>query len=447
MKIAFKTFGCRLNISETESIISQVQAKEDISNDIDEADIVVINTCTVTSEAEKKSIRLINQLLKEGKFCISTGCFDPTTSIKNEKLIYLSLDYKGKVNEIIEKIENLFYNNKINLKDFTFNNLDKIELLKNIDSDSFNYNKRFLNPALDKRFHSRAFLKIQDGCNNNCSYCKVHIVRGKEVSLNYEQIIDSLNKISDAGFKEVVLTGINIAKYSYNNLNFSSLLQNLLNLFPDLIFQISSIEINNLDEKFFEIIKNKNIKPYFHLPLQSGSNKILSLMNRQYKVDDYLKVLNKIKENRKDAFLSTDIIVGFPGEDKKTISETESVVLSCGFHHLHLFPFSKREGTSAFYMQETMEQSEKSYYIDRLNHIVKGNKKRYLNSFIGKNDYFIVEKVRKSSINQTNIISGKSYHNLIVNAYISNRFQINKGDYLQIFIFGKEKNELMAMIL
>lgn len=444
MKIAFKTFGCRLNISETESIISQVQEKEDIITDLDEADLIVINTCTVTSEAEKKCIRLINQLLKNGKICISTGCFDPTKTIKNDKLIYIPLDYKGKVNEIIEKIEIFFYNNKNDLRDFSIDKLDKTNLFSNLD---YNYSNRFLNPSLDKRFHSRAFLKIQDGCNNNCSYCKVHIVRGREISLEYEKIIDSLNKISDIGFKEVVLTGINIAKYNYNNINFSNLLYNLIKLFPNIIFQLSSIEINNLDEQFFDIIKNNSIKPYFHLPLQSGSNKILSLMNRQYKVQDYLKVISKIKGNRKDAFLSTDIIIGFPGEDKETISETLNIILEVNFHHLHLFPFSKREGTSAFTMQETMNSSEKSYYMERLNLIIKSNKKRYLNSFIGKTDYFIAEKIQKSSIKGINIISGRSYHNLIINAFISSRFQINKGDYLPIFIFGKEKNKLMASII
>ncbi|MFN3411277.1 MAG: radical SAM protein, partial [Exilispira sp.] len=315
-----------------------------------------------------------------------------------------------------------------------------------IDKIEENEKNRFLNPALDKSFHSRAFLKIQDGCNNNCTYCKVHIVRGEEVSLSYDKIIDSLYRITDAGFNEVVLTGINIAKYNYYNINFSTLLKNLIKIFPNLIFQLSSIEINNLDNEFFNIIKQPNIKPYFHLPLQSGSDFILSLMNRKYKVNEYIDIINKLKDNRPDSFLSTDIIVGFPQENEKTIMETLKVVLNVSFHHLHLFPFSKRYGTEAYKMKETLSPKEKSYYIERLNKIVKNNKNKYINSFIGKKDYFIIEKIEKTI--DKYIILGRSYHNILIKSFLYDKFNYyKKGDYLPVYIYGKENDKLIAKII
>lgn len=443
MKIAFKTFGCRLNISETESIISQIENKENITKDLKIADIIVINTCTVTAEAEKKCIRLLNQLLAEDKICISTGCFDPTKIIKNDKLIYYSLDNKGDVETLIKNIISYLNQNKLEIKEFSFKKFSENQ--KSYRSSQ----NRFLQPTLDKRFHSRAFLKIQDGCNNNCTYCKVHIVRGKEQSLDYEKVLDSIEKIYSSGFKEIVLTGINIAKYNFNNINFTKLLSNLIKLFPNIIFQLSSIEVDNLNEEFFEIIKLPNIKPYFHLPIQSGSDFILTRMRRKYTIKEYTNAINKIKSSRPDAFLSTDIIVGFPGENKETIKQTENIVREIGFHHLHLFPFSKREETDAYNMEETFSNEEKSFYIERLNNITKGFKNRFINSFIGKQDYIIVEKIeRKQNDNDKNnlIIYGKSYHNLLIKAFYKNNFEVYKGDYLTTYILGKDKNILIGMV-
>lgn len=447
MKVALKTFGCRLNISETESIISQISPTNIITSDINQADIIIINSCTVTSIAEKKCLKLINQILNSNRVCIVTGCFDPTKIIRNKNLIYIPLDYKGQVPEIIEKIKiNHIKNDKIVSKKANQENilLMKNSILEYFINESGMYNsvekKRFLNPVIDKRFHSRAFLKIQDGCNHNCSYCKVHIVRGEEQSLNLNNIIDSLNTIAKSGFKEVVLTGINIASYMHNNINFSSLLDVLISKFPSLIFQLSSIEINSLDNKFFDIIKNKNIKPYFHLPLQSGSDYILKLMNRPYNADKYLKIIDKILSSRKDSFISTDVIIGFPGENIETLQQTEKIIRKVGFHHLHLFPFSKREGTAAFNMDETLSNSEKSYFINRFYEIAKQNKEKYFNSFISKKDLVLIEKIEK------NFIYGKSYHNLPTRIKYLNIPEIEKGNYIQVNIYGKKGYELQAIV-
>lgn len=425
MKLAFKTFGCRLNISETESIISQYQHLENICSNFLEADIVVINTCTVTTEAEKKCVRFINQMLSKGKFCISTGCFDPTKIIKNDKLIHIPIEYKGSLNKYLEKITCKNSENPTNF----------------IENFSQYKKEKFLKPPLNKRFHSRAFLKIQDGCNHNCTYCKVHIVRGKAESLPYEKLIEYLNLIRENDFKEVILTGINIASYQYEDINFSKLLENLISLFPQLIFQLSSIEINYLDDRFFDIISCKNIKPYFHIPLQSGSNRILTLMNRPYKSYNYLKIIEKIKSRRKDSFISTDIIVGFPGENIESLIETENIIREIGFHHLHLFPFSKREGTPAYNYPETLTKEEKSYFVERFYNLVKENKNRYINSFIGSVEYFIVEKIEK------NLVKGKTYHNIVIESFSKNdKLVINKGDYLSASICGKKDDTLIGFL-
>ncbi len=438
MKIAFKTFGCRLNISETESIIGQFVDRNIITSNIDDADIVVINSCTVTAEAEKKCLRLISKILNEKKICIVTGCFDPSKSIQDSKLFYIPLDYKGSIYNFIQNLSKNNYEDtkkiQLNLKSSNFLNnkffIDYNILIKN----------RFLNSKFDKRFHSRAFLKIQDGCNNNCSYCKVRIVRGNVQSLPIVNILNNLDIINDLGFKEVVLTGINIASYRDENVNFSSLLEKLINKYPDFIFQLSSIEINNLDDKFFDIIKLENIKPYFHLPLQSGSNKILKLMNRFYDINKYIKIVEKIKYNRPCSFLSTDIIIGFPGEDKYTIKDTENIVRLCQFHHLHLFPFSKREGTIAYNMEETFSETEKSFFIERLYTIIKVNKQKFINSFIGKTDLFLIESISNK------FLKGKTYHNLNICAENNKSLNLEKGHYLKTYIYGKKDFLLLGKI-
>ncbi len=426
MKIAFKTFGCRLNISETESIISKIDNNENITNNIDDSDIVVINSCTVTSEAEKKCLRLINQVLNNNKICIVTGCFDPTTKIQDDNLFYISIDYKGTLAEIL----NGFIAKNSRKKNIYLNDLNSI-----INLHSKN---RFFTTAIGKNFHSRAFLKIQDGCNNNCTYCKVRIVRGKEQSLSFNNIIKLMDEIKKSDFNEVVLTGINIAAYKYGNLSFSSLIENLIQKYPNIIFQLSSIEIKNLDDKFFEIIKNKNIKPYFHLPIQSASDSILSLMRRPYNVAEFIKITEKIKKSREDCFLSTDIIVGFPQENKNTIRETEKVIREIGFHHLHLFPFSKREGTEAFTMAETLTNEEKSYYIERLFSITRKNKHNFINSFIGLDELFLVEKIEKG------ILKGRTYHNLNIAAKNRNFIKVFKGEYIKVKIIGKIDDTLVG---
>ncbi len=431
MNIAFKTFGCRLNISETESIISIIAKNSFIVKDYTQADIIIVNTCTVTAEAEKKCIRFINQVLSKNKICISTGCFNPVGSIKSEKLLYFPLDYKNNISNLIQNIEELSKKN-VNTNSIPLTSLmDKIPLKQN----------RFMNISLNKEFHSRAFLKIQDGCNHNCSYCKVHIVRGKEQSLKFNELVDHLHIISEKGFKEVVLTGINIAAYKDEEINFSNLIEIISEKFDNLIFQLSSIEINNLDEKFFHVIKNPNIKPYFHIPLQSGSNIILSYMKRPYNISQYMDTIEKIIKARSDSFLSTDIIVGFPYETIDTIKETEKIIRKIGFHHLHLFPFSKREGTSAFSMEETLSNIEKSFYIDRFSNIIKENKNKYINSFINKKDYFIVERIKDR------YYKGRTYHNIIVNASYNKNLKIEKGDNIPVFIFGKINDELYGSIL
>jgi len=432
MKIAFKTFGCRLNISETESLISLLPDNFDLITDFNEADIVIINSCTVTAEAEKKCIHFINPLINKGKICILTGCFNPYPFFSDDQLLYIPLFNKSKVIDCLNSL-----------------NIDKNLVLTNLKSSNFllenGHENRFLPPSTKKEFHSRAFLKIQDGCNNRCTYCKVCLVRGKSISLQDDIIIERIKKLKNSGFSEIILTGINIAAYSYNGVTFSYLLEKLIDIFPDLIFQLSSIEIINLDSKFFEVITSENIKPYFHLPLQSGSDNILKLMNRRYTVNDFIKTIENIKKIRDDSFISTDVIVGFPGESLKTISETEVLVRKLGFEHLHIFPFSKREGTAAYNFTETFSEKEKSLHIESLRKISNANKNKYINSHIGKQDKMCIESIKKLN-DAKYLITGKSYHSIQCLVLTNDIKDLKIGQYIKVKFFGKIGYKLYGIL-
>jgi|GEM_PF-46449 threonylcarbamoyladenosine tRNA methylthiotransferase MtaB len=423
-KYYIKTFGCRLNISESESMIYELKLNNFITTENkEEAQFFIINSCTVTEKADKKVKSFINSIRKYKKSIIITGCGNYKNDIEN-KVFFIDNKRKGNIiNFILNNISDILNNGifgNISNKNIKKENLLKYNLINNYlnnknEKSEINEN-RFFKPSLESLTHTKAFLKIQDGCNQQCTYCKVRFVRGNSVSLNHQIILDYLQKIKDSGFKDVVLTGINLASYNDGEFNFSNLLNLITEKYKDLNFTISSIEVNYLDNDFYKIIERENIKPYFHLPLQSGSQKILELMKRNYSIDYYKEKVLKIKEVKKDSFISTDIIVGFPGESDYDFKETLKVINEIKYSFLHIFPFSFREETIAYQFYK-LNEVDKNIIKKRLEIIQKLNEelnKNYIEKILNKKLKFynkiLVEDIYFKDSNL--IIEGSNYYNI-----------------------------------
>lgn len=371
MKVGICSLGCKVNIYESEYVeeLLKNNGYEIVSFD-DIADIYIINTCSVTNEADKKSRKMINQAKRRNNNAIIVvmGCYSQVKAEDINADIVLGNKDKSKIVEYIEE-----YLEKRN-------NIKKIYNLR----EESNFEDMFIS-NFDN--HTRAFIKIQDGCNAFCSYCIIPYTRGRVRSKPYETVIKEVTNLVDNGYKEVVLTGIHTGRYGIdlNNMNLEKLLKGLISI-PGLYrIRLSSIEINEITDGIMELIKNsKVIARHFHIPLQSGSDKILKSMNRKYDLayfKDKVKVLRKLDS---DISLTTDLIVGFPGETDEYFNETLNTLKEIKFTKIHTFPYSPREGTPASKMENQINGLVKKERVRQVLDLSKQQEKEYYNNYIGK---------------------------------------------------------------
>ena len=299
MTFAIHTFGCKVNIYESEFIINKMEENGYTLVDFNEsADIYIINTCTVTNEADKKDRKLINSVRKKypESILVVMGCYSQLNPNTVDADIVLGNKHKSKIIELIDKYKK---------------NKEKIILVEDISETNFEdmYINRFIT-------HTRAFVKIQDGCNAFCSYCTIPYARGELRSKDFNTIIKEVTNLVNNGYKEIVLTGIHTGRYGIEkNTNLETLLKELLKIKDIFRIRLSSIEINEITDGIIELIKtNKIMAKHLHIPLQSGSNTILKSMNRIYDLDFFLKRIDYIRKEIPDISIKTDLIVGFPGE-------------------------------------------------------------------------------------------------------------------------------------
>ena len=332
MKFAIHTFGCKVNIYESEYVINLMQDNDYQLVDFDmNADIYIINTCTVTNEADKKDRKLINSIRKKhpDKILVVMGCYSQLKSSNIDADIVIGNKYKSKIVELIEKY---------------IQNKEKIVLVDDITDTNFEdmYINRFIN-------HTRAFVKIQDGCNAFCSYCTIPYARGGLRSKDFNKTIEEVTNLVNNGYKEIVLTGIHTGRYGKEiNTNLESLLKELVKIKGILRIRLSSIEINEITDGIIDLIKNNSVMAkHLHIPLQSGSNDILIAMNRKYNLDYFINKISYIRKEISDISITTDLIVGFPGETEENFQETIDTLNKIKFTKIHTFPFSKRDGTKA----------------------------------------------------------------------------------------------------
>jgi threonylcarbamoyladenosine tRNA methylthiotransferase MtaB len=380
-KIAFKTLGCRLNQFETDSLASEFHnAGYRLVDFEDKADVYVVNTCTVTNQSDKKSRNLISQASRKpgDALVVVTGCM-----VNSQK-------------EALENRDASTYFVENNKKTSIFPMVQahyKGEILhpNSLDPDVFDFK-----PA-DTTFHTRSLVKIQDGCDNFCTFCIVPFVRGRAISRPFEKIRENIQQVLDFGFREIVLTGVNIGRYDHNGTNFESLVEKILDIPGDFRVRISSIEPDGYGDRFIELFRHPKLMPHLHLCLQSGSDAVLLRMRRMYTLSEFRAIVDKFRTRHPDFNLTTDIIVGFPGETDKDFQATCDVVREIGFSHIHTFKYSKRKGTRADRMPEQVPEKVKSERSELIRQIGEENKRRYRSSFIGRTERVLVEKTRDGS--------------------------------------------------
>ncbi|MBL6963987.1 MAG: tRNA (N(6)-L-threonylcarbamoyladenosine(37)-C(2))-methylthiotransferase MtaB [Bacteroidetes bacterium] len=415
-KIAFKTLGCRLNQFETDSIVSQFHHGDYEIVDFSEvADVYVVNTCTVTKQGDSRSRQAVNFANRKNpdSLMVVTGCMVNNHMDNSQNLQDVTYFVKN------EQKSSIFHIVESHLG-------GEMIIPSDLKPDTFNYS-----PA-DKTMHTRSMIKIQDGCDNFCTFCIVPKVRGRAVSRPPHDIMENIRKVLDFGFKEIILTGVNIGRYDSQDWNFEKLLESIVEISGDFRVRISSIEPDGYGDRFIELLQHPKVTPHLHLCLQSGSDRILLQMKRMYTSSEYRNIIDKIKREIPDFNFTTDIMVGFPGETEKDFQQTVSMVEEIGFSHVHTFKYSIRNGTRAARMEDQIRGNVKSDRSEIIRKLAEENKLTYRRTFIGKDQRVLIEK-----INRKGIAKGYGQHYIPVefpaNSYSRNDFaevqikEINRG--------------------
>jgi threonylcarbamoyladenosine tRNA methylthiotransferase MtaB len=406
MKISVLTLGCKVNQSESYSLESNLINRGCSLVPLHEEPYYsVINTCTVTSKSDYQSRQLIRRSLRSGAKVIVTGCYAQTRphEIRN-------------IDDTIRIVNN---KNKSNI----------IKLITNNEScNTSHYHKR-----------SRAYLKVQDGCNFSCSYCVVPQARGKSHSLKLSEVIHKAREFEKADYKEIVLTGIHLGLYGHDlrpKMKLSELLKILLNKTKIPRFRLSSLEINEITEDIIELLQDRRICSHLHIPLQSGDDYVLKRMNRNYNVNKIASKIEKIVKKVTDISIGTDVIVGFPGEGDEEFLNTKNIIKSLPFSYIHIFPFSKRPNTIASSMKEQNTKNIKHERYTQLNALNIKKKAEYMSGYINKTLDIIIEEKGEGD---TLVGTSGNYLKVSIPS-----LKYNKGTLIRVRVVRINDNRLIA---
>ena len=412
MKAGILTLGCKVNMYESEFVANLLKNNGfEICDFHDVCDVYIINTCTVTNTSDIKSRKMIRQAIRNNpNACVvAMGCFieaNKDYQIPGLDIVIGNKD-KSKIVELIQE----YFKKKNMIKDLYANRFTEFEDM---------YIKEF--PG-----RTRAFVKIQDGCDNFCSYCIIPFVRGKCRSKDKDKVISEISDLVSNGYQEIVLTGIHTGNYgSDKDYDFADLLSEVVKINGLKRLRISSIEITELNNGVLSIIKDNDvIVDHLHIPLQAGSDEILKLMNRKYDLDYYFEKIEEIRKIRPMISITTDVIVGFPGEDEKLFEKTIETCKKIGFAKIHVFPFSLRNGTKAEELPNHLSNEEKKKRSRRLLEVSKELEIDYFSKFVGTSESVLIEQYRDGysyghTGNFLNVkIEGKLEHNKFYDVLIT----------------------------
>lgn len=385
-KVAFHTLGCKVNQYETQAMTEMFEkAGYSVVADTEVADVYVINTCTVTSIGDKKSRQFIRRVKRNNPYAIIAvvGCYAQTApeevlEVEGVNVVIGTNDR----NKIVDLVESCNVDEKINM-------VDDIMKVKEFEEMS----------VKDIKEKTRAFLKIQEGCNQYCSYCIIPYARGPIRSRNKSEIINEIRTLVDSGFKEVVLTGIHVASYGKDLKEQDALLEVLKEV--NEIEGLERIRLSSLEPTLFtnefldELLKVSKLCQHFHLSLQSGCDKILKKMNRKYTTSEYREIVKRIRQVYPKVALTTDIIVGFPGETDQDFQDTYRFVEEMAFSSIHVFKYSPRKGTPAATFEEQVDGKSKHVRSEKLIALGRKLEKEYYQQFIGSVKSVLFETTSK----------------------------------------------------
>ena len=394
--VAFKTLGCRLNQYETDALVTDFsQAGYELVDFNASPDVVIVNTCTVTNQSDQKSRTVISQAARKTKnaVVVVTGCMANNFKEKLESQ-----------DNITFVVENNRKSSILTLIDAHFSG----EILHpdKLPQDVFRYE------PVSKSLHTRSAVKIQDGCDNFCTFCIIPMVRGSAVSRPVADVLESVRKTIENGFKEIVITGVNIGRYEDGNYRFEDLLAKILDVPGEFRVRISSLEPDGFGDRFVELFAHPKLMPHLHLCLQSGSEKTLLRMRRMYDVEQFRKTISLFRSVYPNFNFTTDIIVGFPGETDDEFQQTMDAVKEFNFTHIHTFKYSVRKGTRAERLENHIPEKMKNERSLKVRERSVENKMNYFNSFIGQSQDVLIEKITQG------IANGYGQH------YIPVRFKI-----------------------
>lgn len=374
MKIFIETLGCKVNTYESEVIKEEfLRNGYELADNLSDANVIVVNTCSVTNQSDAKSRKVIRNARKNNKNAILVVCGCSSQNHQDELKdlgadILIGNKDKSKIFDYVNNYDNkqiINYYNMINT-DFEKMNLD-------------NYSER-----------TRAFVKIQDGCNNYCSYCIIPYLRGTIRNKDLNDAINEINTLVNNGFKEIVLTGIHTGSYP----ELVKLIQEISKNDKLERIRISSIEATEINDEFLKELKNNNkICNHMHIPVQAACDNTLKKMNRKYDMNKFKEIINKIREVRPDINITTDLIVGFPTETKEDFLESYNNANEIKFGKIHVFPYSKRDGTVAAKMKSIVTDAEKKERTHKMITLSNKLENEYYNKFIDKTLSVLVEEV------------------------------------------------------
>ena len=382
MKFNIITLGCKVNSYES-NFMKEALVKNGFSfcNLNEKCDILILNTCTVTDTSDKKSLKEVRRLKRENPNAILVVC---GCSVQNDKTKYDDLG----INILMGNI------NKSNIVSIIEKYLDDKTPVEYVAKTR---DLPFENMEVDISDHTRAYIKIEDGCDNFCSYCIIPFVRGKKRSKDFSLVLREVQHLANNGYKEIVLTGIDTGGYESNGKDLTDLIHEMSKINGIERIRQSSIEITQINEKFINELKNNNkICDHIHIPLQSGSDSILKLMNRKYDLKYFFDKIDMIRSVRPDISITTDVIVGFPGETEEMFLETMETCKKINFSKIHAFPYSERKGTKASMMDGKVPEIVKHERVKKLLELSDSLEKSYYDKFKGKNKDVLIEEVNES---------------------------------------------------
>jgi threonylcarbamoyladenosine tRNA methylthiotransferase MtaB len=416
ISFTIKTLGCRVNQYESEQIAASLRRCGFRLAESGKAQVCIVNTCTVTHTADHKSRQVIRRFIRENPqaLVVVTGCYVDAKASELREIagvdVLVPNKNKTKLAEIIAK---------------------KFKLSSPSNTDGF----------FKPLFHTRALVKIQDGCDQFCSYCIVPKVRGKPRSRPWEDVLQEVKGYLNSGISEIVLTGVHLGKYGSDldaNLSLETLVERLIKIPGKWRVRLSSLEVLEITEKLVSLMtKSEKICRHLHIPLQSGDNRILAAMNRNYQIEEYLECISWLKEKIDSLAITTDVIVGFPGEDELAFKRTKEVIEEAKFRKVHVFKFSARPGTPAANFKDQVPEAIKEERSQELLKLASRLEQTFSAAYLGQVLPVLVER------SQNGYLTGLTDNYLRVR--LEGKAQI--GRLINVYITGQEDRVLLGKVL